>query len=63
MTGMYAVDAEYQQTTTDKSLTRGHSFKLKKERSLKNIRQQYYSNRILSSWNNLPAEVVSAPSL
>jgi len=30
---------------------------------MKNIRQQYYSNRILNSRNMLPAEVVSAPSL
>ena len=61
MTGVYAVDAEY--IKPDTSFTRGHSFKLKKERSMKNIRQQYYSNRILNSWNMLPAEVVSAPSL
>jgi len=41
----------------------GQSFKLKKERSMKNIRQQYNSNRILNSWNVLPTEVVCAPSL
>ena len=47
MSGIYAVDAEY--IKPDKSLTRGHSVKLKKEKSMKNIRQQYYSNRILNS--------------
>ena len=61
MSGIYAVDAEY--IKPDKSLTWGHSFKLKKERSMKNTRQQYYSNSILNSWNMLPAEVVSTPSL
>ena len=30
---------------------------------MKNIRQQYYSNRILNSRNMLPAEVLSVPSL
>jgi len=61
MSGIYAVDAEY--IKPNKSFTRGHSSKLKKERSMKNIREQYYSNRILNSWNMLPNEVVSAPSL
>jgi len=42
MTGVYAVDAEY--IKPDTSFTRAHSFKLKKERSMKYIRQQYYSN-------------------
>ena len=61
ISGKYQVDAEY--IKPDVSLTRGHSFKLKKERAKKNIRQQYYSNRITNSWNMLPAEVVNAPSL
>jgi len=30
---------------------------------MQNVRQQYYSNGILNSWNMLPTEVVSAPSL
>jgi len=44
MSGIYAVNAEY--IKPDTSFTRGHSFNLKKERPLKNIRQQYYSNRM-----------------
>ena len=32
MSGIYAIDAEY--IKPDKSFTRGHSFKLKKERSM-----------------------------
>ena len=54
---MYAVDGEY--IKPDTSFTMGHSFKLKKGRSMKNIRQQYYSYSTLNSWNMLPAEVVS----
>jgi len=52
MSGIYAVDAEY--IKPDTSFTRDHSFRLKKERSMKHIRQQYYNNRILNSWNVLP---------
>jgi len=47
MTEINTVDAEY--IKPDTSFTRSHSFKLKKERSMKNIREQYYSNRILNS--------------
>jgi len=46
MTEIYAVGAEY--IKPDTSFTRGHSFKLKKERLMINIRQLYYSNRILN---------------
>ena len=59
MSGMYAVDAEYMRP--DKSFTMGHSFKLKKER--KKDQWKISGNNILNSWNMLPAEVVSAPSL
>ena len=38
MSGIYSVDADY--IKPDKSFTRGHSFKLKKEKSMTNIRQQ-----------------------
>ena len=50
----------------DKATTgqlRGHSLKLQKQRCRKNIRANYFSNRINTTWNNLPEEVVSAPSV
>ena len=39
MSGIYAIDAEYIKPNTP--FTRGPSFKLKKERSMINIRQKY----------------------
>ncbi len=61
MSGSYTVEARY--IKMDETITRGHNFKLKKERPLKIVRQQYYSHRITNSWNMLPVEVVNAPSL
>ena len=43
--------------------TRGHSFKLKKLRSNTSLRQKFFSERIVNLWNNLPANIVEAPSL
>lgn len=43
--------------------TRGHQFKLYKERSEKRARLESFPNRIVNPWNSLPEEVVNAPSL
>ena len=43
--------------------TRGHTFKLCKERSNYSTRANYFSVRIIDSWNALPLEVVEARSL
>ena len=37
------------------SITRGHCYKHFVKRSRVNIRQQFFCNRIVSAWNNLPA--------
>ena len=42
---------------------RGHSLKLKKTCSRLNLRTNYFSNRIISTWNSLPDEVVTAQSV
>ena len=61
MTGRYAVDASY--LKLDNSKTRGHIYKLKKERVKKTVRQLFYSNRIVNAWNALPDHVAEAPSV
>lgn len=43
--------------------TRGHSLKLKKDRCYSDIRKYFFSQRAINHWNNLPENVVTAPSL
>lgn len=43
--------------------TRGHRFKLLKERCEKAIRKHYFSMRIVNKWNNLPSSVVNAKNI
>ena len=42
---------------------RGHSLKLFKERSRLLLRKQTFTQRVVDSWNNLPENVVNAPSI
>ena len=42
---------------------RGHSQKLFKRRHGLRIRQHFFSNRTVDSWNDLPADVVNPPCL
>ena len=44
-------------------VTRGHQYKLHKERCNTRIRQNNYMNRIVNAWNCLPSYVVEAPSI
>ena len=43
--------------------TRGHRFKLTKSRSRVNIRKNFFSQRVVNTWNSLPSEVVEAESI
>ncbi len=43
--------------------TRGHSLKLFQQRSTKDIRKNYFTNRVVKIWNSLPDDVVKAPSV
>ena len=49
----------YSTTTT----TRGHQFKLFKYHSRLSCRSNYFFNRLINDWNNLPAFVVNANSV
>ena len=43
--------------------TRGHNFKLFKQRSRLNLRANCFSNRVVNVWNSLPENVVNSPSI
>ena len=42
---------------------RGHSCKLVKGRSRLNVRQNFFTNRVINRWNALPEHVVAAPNV
>ena len=45
------------------SITRGHNFKLTKHFARTDVRKNFFSNRVVNYWNDLPSAVVSAPTL
>ena len=47
----------------DNSKTRGHRYKIVKQRCRLELRRNFFSNRVIDSWNKLPADVVDAVSL
>ena len=42
---------------------RGHSLKIRKDRSNLDIRKHFFSQRVVNAWNKLPQHVVDAPSV
>ena len=61
MQGMYKVENIFE--LDDKCATRGHPYKIKKQRCLTNLRQHFFTCRVTNTWNSLPEEVVTAPNL
>ena len=49
--------------TMIKMRSRGHSKRVYKPLSTKYLRMKSFSQRTINDWNNLPANVVAAPSL
>ena len=45
------------------SLTRGHSYKLAKNRCQTSLRQKFLSYRVVNLWNGLPEDVVSCETM
>ncbi len=52
-------EKQFFKTPTD-GRTRGHSYKLFKERSETAVRRNFFSRRVIDLWNELPESVVSA---
>ena len=50
-------------TVDNQSVTRGHSYKLEKQRCNSSLRQCFFTLRVIERWNKLPSTVVEAPSL
>jgi len=45
------------------SALRGHIYKLKKRHCYTQLWSNFFSFRVVNLWNNLPSDVVSAPSV
>ena len=43
--------------------TRGHAYKLYKPRSDCTVRMNFFANRVINAWNNLPTSVSFTPPL
>jgi len=47
----------------DNSTTRGHAYKLLKPHSTVDATKDFFSNRVISTWNNLPDMVIHSSTL
>jgi hypothetical protein len=60
--GAYRVDVSFLPLDSN-SITRGHSLKLTKQRNRLQLRQHFFSQRVVDRWNSLTELVVTAPTL
>ena len=60
LNGRYDSEVAEGLLTMNPRVSRGHQFKLTKERAMLNIRKYYFTNRVVDLWNNLPKWVVEA---
>ena len=64
MTGKDKIDKEQLFPLADSNYgPRGHSLKIRKDRSNLDIRKHFFSQRVVNAWNKLPQHVVDAPSV
>ena len=61
--GINKIDESSLFQLVNNSRTRGHRFKLSKARSKLDIRKNFFSQRVVNSWNGLPESVVEADSV
>ena len=57
------LDKEKFFTRAQYTAKRGHSFKLHKRRFRLNVRANVFSNRVINVWNDLPENIINAPSV
>ena len=63
LNGIGKVDKDSLFTMSTYQTTRGHPLEIFKKRYRLRIRGHFFSNRVVDSWNELPTDVVTAPSL
>ena len=64
MTGKDKIDKEQFFPLADNNYgLRGHSLKIRKDRSNLDIRKHFFSQRVVNAWNKLPQHVVDVPSV
>jgi hypothetical protein len=61
--GLYDVEACPQLSLSHNITTRGHNFKLVKKHARLDVRQHFFTFRIVNVWNSLPFDVVNAGTL
>ena len=54
------IDSSYFFTLNTFTTTRGHDYKLYKTQTRLQLRQNFFSNRTVTLWNNLPNYIVAA---
>ena len=63
MSGKDNINPEKMFVLSRNTRTRGHKFKIEKQGFRTNLRQYFFSNRIINQWNSLPANVVESPNI
>ena len=63
LTNKVAVDSSQFFKLCEGNRTRGHGMKLEVRRSRLQLRSKFFANRVVTAWNQLPADVVSAPTV
>ena len=61
--GFSKVDHKHFFHLAENNRTRGNKYKLAKSRSRLDLRKNFFSQRVVSEWNNLPNSVVEAESI
>ena len=54
VTGIWGIDKEIYFKQVTNSITRGHCYKLRKQRAKTFLNRNKFSNRVINEWNNLP---------